>query len=64
MRQLPRDPHLGEEPVVPHRIRRKSPRKEFESDRLPQLQIIGSIDFPHTAAAKQSDDAIPVRCRA
>jgi hypothetical protein len=33
-------------------------RQELESDGFAELQVLRSIDFAHTAAADQSDDAV------
>ena len=33
-------------------------RQELERDRLSELQVFGSIDFAHAAAAQQADDAV------
>ena len=60
MGQLPRDPHFGEEALPAHGIIGELGRKELQRNRLPQLQIIGAIDFPHSAAAEQPDDAVAV----
>src|SRR6185503_2248284 len=32
--------------------------KEFESDRLPQSQVIGPVDFSHAALAQKCDDTV------
>ena len=57
MRDLPRQPDFLMEACQPVGTRDLL-RQEFESDGLPELQVFGSIDFAHAAAADQSDDAV------
>jgi hypothetical protein len=34
--------------------------KKLKGDRLAQLQVVGAVDFAHTAAAQQADNAIAI----
>ena len=54
MRQLPGNPHFGEESFPAHRIVGEFGRKEFQCHRLSQLQIIGAVDLTHSTAAQQT----------
>jgi hypothetical protein len=60
MRDLSRDSNLVVELCEPGRIVLQFGREEFQRDRLTESQIIGSINFTHSAAAKETDDSVPV----
>ena len=60
MGQLARDAHFGKEPLPAHWIIREFGRKELQCHRLAQLQIIRSINFPHSATSEKPYDAIAV----
>jgi hypothetical protein len=34
--------------------------QELEGDLLAEREVVGAIDFAHSAAAEQSDDPVPV----
>lgn len=61
MRDLSSDTHFGKESLQPHRMIGKRAREEFQRNRLAQLQIVGAIDFAHSAAPEQADDSIATR---
>ena len=60
MGQLAGDADFGKETLPPDWIISKFWREELQRDRLPQFQIIRTVNFAHPPAAKQSYDAIPV----
>ena len=58
MGDLPREPDFLVEAREPVGAMRDLVRQEFERDGLSELQVFGSIDFAHAAAAQQADDAV------
>ncbi len=52
MRDLPGEPDFLMEAGQPVGAVHDLPRQELESDGLPELQVFGSIDFAHAAAAE------------
>src|SRR5262252_5506766 len=60
-RELTRYPHFREKPLTPHRIGSERPRKKLKRDRLPKLEVVGTIDFAHATAPEQPYDAVTIR---
>jgi hypothetical protein len=58
MRDLPRHSHFPVKASQRRAVARERFRQKLERDRLAQLEIIGAVDFAHSAATNQSDDAI------
>jgi hypothetical protein len=58
VRHLPRHAHFAVQLRQASRVSIHVRRKELERDRLPELQIVGSIHFSHAAASEPADDAI------
>ena len=59
MRDLPRRPDLVVKLREPARVGRQILRQEFQRDGLAEAQIVGAVDLAHSAAAEQSDHAVP-----
>ena len=55
---LARGPHLVEEALETLGLRVESWRQELEGDRLPELEVVGPVDFPHAPPPQQADDAV------
>jgi hypothetical protein len=58
MRYLAGGPHLAVELGETDRIVAKPGWKQLERHRLAESQVVGTIDFSHTARAEQSDDPV------
>jgi hypothetical protein len=60
MRNLPRYPHFRKQPLAPNGIICKRLGQEFQRHRLSQFEIVGAVDFSHSAPADQPDNAVSV----
>jgi len=54
---LARDSNLATQSFEPHRVARKSHRKELERYRRFELQVVGPEDLAHPAAPEGPDDS-------
>src|SRR5262245_57555073 len=50
--------YFREEALSPHRIVGDRPRQKLQRDWSPELDVVGTVDLAHAAAAEQADDAI------
>jgi hypothetical protein len=58
MRHLARDAHLVMKAGQVVWVHDQILRQELESDRLTELEIVGSIYFAHAATPEEGDDAV------
>ena len=58
VRDLARDAHLVVEPGERRGLGRHGTRQELERDRLRQLQVVGTVDLPHSAATEEADNPV------
>jgi hypothetical protein len=56
-----RDANFTPEPFQQSRIVRCLFRQKFQCHRLSECEVVSTIDFPHPALPKQSNDAIATR---
>ena len=59
-KRLTRDANLIVELCEASRVALQLTGKEFQRDRLPEPEIIGSINLTHSPAAEKTDDSIPL----